>query len=83
MESIKPGNAEVAIEAELKAVLLCLRLFKGGKFASFTAHLPEVFTMLIQLYKDRPMILKAAESHFAFTEMEQSFGNTGKLHSFM
>lgn len=82
-ESIKPGNAEVAIETEMKAILLSLKLFKGGKFVSFTAHLPEVFTMLIQLHKEKLVILKAAESHFAFTEVGQSVANTDTLHSVM
>lgn len=82
-ESIKPQNAEVAIETEMKAILLSLKLFKGGKFVSFTAHLPEVFTMLIHLYREKLVILKAAESHFAFTEVEQSVANTDTLHSVM
>lgn len=68
---------------EMKAILLSLKLFKGGKFVSFTAHLPEVFTMLIHLYKEKLVILKAAESHFAFTEVEQSVANTDTLHSVM
>lgn len=80
---MKPGNAEVAIEAEINAVLLSLKLFKGGKFVSFTAHLPEVFTMLIELYKGKLVILKATESHFALGEVEQSVANTDTLHSVM
>lgn len=80
---MKPGNAEVAIEAEINAVLLSLKLFKGGKFISFTAHLPEVFTMLIELYKRKLVILKATESHFAIGEVEQSVANTDTLHSVM
>lgn len=82
-ESIKLGNAEVAIEMEMKANLLILKLFKCGKFVSFTADLPEVFTMLIHLYKEKLVILKAAESHFAFTEVEPSVANTDTLHSVM
>lgn len=80
---MKPGNAEVAIEAEINGVLLSLKLFKGGKFVSFTAHLPEVFTMLIELYKEKLVILKAAESHFALSEVEQSVANTDTLHCIM
>lgn len=77
---MKPGNA---IETERNAVLLSLKLFKGGKFVSFTAHLPEVFTMLIELYKEKPVILKVAESHFALSEVEQSVANTDTLHNIM
>lgn len=80
---MKPGNAEVAIEAEINGVLLSLKLFKGGKFAGFTAHLPEVFTMLIELYKEKLVILKAAKSHFALSEVEQSVADTDTLHSIM
>lgn len=53
---MKPENAEMAIEAQINAVLLSLKLFKGGKFLSVTAHLPEVFTMLIELYKEKLVI---------------------------
>lgn len=82
-ESIKPGNAEVAMEMEMKVIPLSLKLFKGCKFVSFTAHLPEVFTMPIYLYAEKLVISKAAESPFAFTEVEQSVANTDILHSVM
>lgn len=78
---MKLGNAEVSIEAEINAVLLSLKLFKGDKGVGFTAHLPEVFTMLIELYKEKLVILKASESHFALSEVEQSVANTDTFHS--
>jgi len=81
--SVKPGNAEVAIETEMNAILLSLKLFKGGKFVGFTAHLPEVFIILIYLYNEKLVILNAAKSHFAFTEIEQSLASMDTLQSVM
>lgn len=80
---IKPGNAKMAIEMEVKAILLSMKLIKAGKLVNFIAHLPEAFTMLIHLRRERLVILKAAVSHFTFTRMQQSLANIDILLSIM
>jgi len=55
---------------------IVMKLIKAGKLVSFTAYLPEVFMVVICLYKERPMILNAAVSHFTLPKMQHSLAST-------